>query len=223
MGGVETTDSMAQSTCLMPQLSSGEVVDNAEALGWYYDDSSDDVALQCAHGQRLAFTVATMESIEISVQCEYALANADDVASLDDNASVVYVQPQDCATMRHRAGLVEDVGQPCMPMVLPERGPSHNEVLVETASPDCVTGACMVYEVDGAFYPAKDCSNLACASESEVANRVFCTCRCSAHEPGDEPLCDCPSGFVCQDILTSGPAAGGYCVRESQIVIESTL
>ena len=63
--------------------------------------------------------------------------------------------------------------------------------------------------------------NPACAApgiclgyEGEVA----CSCRCSGEE-GDTPLCDCPSGFVCeQDLVISlvptapHPSAGGYCL-----------
>ncbi len=89
------------------------------------------------------------------------------------------------------------------------------------------TDLCLVYRIPG--NPSVDCDwdddgdyRTRCASEEEVSERVFCSCRCDG-EPGinswGEPsveLCDCPSGFRCSPTFDVGPVGfvGSYCVPE---------
>ncbi|MBC7171988.1 MAG: hypothetical protein H5U40_06170 [Polyangiaceae bacterium] len=54
-----------------------------------------------------------------------------------------------------------------------------------------------------------------CLNASVVEDSVYCSCRCRAPAGSDTPTCDCPSGFVCEDILENGGIGfqGGYCVK----------
>jgi hypothetical protein len=63
-----------------------------------------------------------------------------------------------------------------------------------------------------------------CNRAEDVEQGVFCTCRCDAPAGSNTPTCECPSGFVCQEVLQSGGVGiqGGYCVREVRTVTPGT-
>lgn len=100
------------------------------------------------------------------------------------------------------AGCAGDpVGDPCLPEQVPEDLAS-TETYLELSSPQCVTRACIVRGLRGD--PRPGCTE-GCADEAEIAETVYCTCRC------DGPAaCACPDGFVCEDV----EAHGRYCVRD---------
>jgi hypothetical protein len=53
-----------------------------------------------------------------------------------------------------------------------------------------------------------------CAEKKDVADRVYCTCRCDSQGSGFGE-CDCPSGFKCAEVLNQGDRGvrGSYCVK----------
>lgn len=126
------------------------------------------------------------------------------------------------------------VGDPCLPEQVPEDGFVDSEAYVESSSVQCETRVCIVYHLDGD--PRKDCQMrggcvptpggnqcdgegvVRCASEGEVEQRVYCTCRCDSGNTGFAE-CECPDGFSCVDVLEQGGPGvrGGYCVRNGSV------
>lgn len=120
------------------------------------------------------------------------------------------------------------VGDPCEPESVPAGGFDAEERYLETSSVQCRTRVCLVYELDGD--PRKiigdpdTCPDNGddCVTEQDVADRIFCTCRCDA--PTDEAReCECPDGFSCSEILDIGSDGirGSYCVRDDLLVAGS--
>jgi hypothetical protein len=118
------------------------------------------------------------------------------------------------------------IGDPCIPEAIPTGGFDDREIYVETSSVQCRTRTCMVFRLDGD--PSRVAGEDSCPPGTEdcvdrnlpvsalnSAERVFCSCRCSA-AGGDvnTPLCACTDGFHCVDVLTAGGVGvrGGYCV-----------
>lgn len=109
-----------------------------------------------------------------------------------------------------------------MPGIVPARGFDPREAYVETGTPECATGTCLVFQLDGD--PSPDCApseeGPPCATQAEVERSVYCSCRCDV--PGGAPGdgCKCPDGFACQEVLAGGPddgLSGGYCVSTEGI------
>lgn len=95
-------------------------------------------------------------------------------------------------------------------------GFNSSEAYVETSSVQCRTRVCLVYGLQG--YPPDKCpAGGTCATDGEVADSVYCTCRCGVPEGVNAPTCDCPSGFTCQELVTVAEAGqgviGSYCVK----------
>lgn len=115
------------------------------------------------------------------------------------------------------------VGDPCTPENIPEGGFNASESYVETSSVQCRTRVCLVYELKGdpTHTPGETgCMPGVgdCVSDTDVAERVYCTCRCALPEGAqdmDTPLCTCPDGFECRPVLElGGPGIrGSYCVN----------
>ena len=111
------------------------------------------------------------------------------------------------------------VGDPCVPEVIPSGGFDPNESNVETSSVQCRTRTCVVFQLDGnpeRISGTPSCTT-DCVSEQQVADHVFCSCRCSTGgEDINAPLCNCPNNFVCdEDLVQVGGQGlrGGYCIR----------
>lgn len=108
------------------------------------------------------------------------------------------------------------VGAPCLPEQIPAGGFSEKEAYIESSSVQCETRVCLVYQLKGdprdSCKPTVPGSN--CASKSDIAQRVYCTCRCDAQGTGFS-TCECPSGFTCAEVLTQGDRGvrGSYCVK----------
>ncbi len=110
------------------------------------------------------------------------------------------------------------VGDPCIPEQIPAGGFDPSQTLLETGSVQCATRVCIVDKLAGD--PTDICgmpnASETCVQESEVEEKVFCSCRCNAPAGSKVPTCGCPAGFVCEEILQTGGDGlrGDYCVRE---------
>ncbi len=109
------------------------------------------------------------------------------------------------------------VGDPCTPENIPPGGFDEREAYVETGSVQCRTRVCLVYRYQGD--PTR-CEQEECADIElqDIADRVFCSCRCRA--PEGQPTCACPEGFVCtEDYIINNAMVpgtqGAYCVKKS--------
>lgn len=114
-------------------------------------------------------------------------------------------------------GAVSGVGDPCVPDVVPAGGFAAGVTYLATGLAECETGVCLVRGLMGDPNNLQEDScplgNATCVSTSEVERSIYCSCRCDAG--GAVPTCDCPSGFMCEDISETGDARRlGYCVRE---------
>lgn len=112
------------------------------------------------------------------------------------------------------------VGDPCVPEAIPDNGFSSGEVYLETSSVQCRTRTCMVFRLQGhperiVGTPSCAAGDLTCVTQADLQRHVYCSCRCRADE-GDTttPLCPCPSGHACEEVVTTGGAGvrGSYCV-----------
>jgi hypothetical protein len=105
------------------------------------------------------------------------------------------------------------VGDPCEPEQVPEGGFDPNEAYLETSSVQCRTRVCMVFKLQGD--PSEDCNpaTTVCPSETEVEQKVYCTCRCDRPDDAFGRTCSCPSGYSCVPVLDLGGAGirGSYC------------
>ena len=110
------------------------------------------------------------------------------------------------------------VGAPCLPEQIPESGFSAKEAYIESSSVQCETRVCLVYQLAGDPRDTCEASTTdperICAEKSEVAERVYCTCRCDSQGSGFGE-CECPSGFSCVEVLSQGDRGvrGSYCVK----------
>ncbi len=107
------------------------------------------------------------------------------------------------------------VGDPCTPENIPPGGFDEREAYVETGSVQCRTRVCLVYRYQGdpTRCEREECDQL---DQQQVADRVFCSCRCRA--PEGQPTCECAEGFVCtEDYIISSERVpgtqGAYCVK----------
>jgi hypothetical protein len=115
------------------------------------------------------------------------------------------------------------VGAPCLPEQIPESGFSAKEAYIESSSVQCETRVCIVYQLAGD--PRDTCQASAanpeniCADKTEVAERVYCTCRCDSQGSGFGE-CECPSGFSCVEVLSQGDRGvrGSYCVKSDTAI-----
>lgn len=99
----------------------------------------------------------------------------------------------------------DPAGDPCVPEQVPAGGFASSETYVETESPQCLSRLCIVRGLSGD--PSDRCTE-GCASEAQVREHVYCTCRCD--ESGDREPCACPNGFVCEPT----GMLGSFCVRD---------
>jgi hypothetical protein len=125
------------------------------------------------------------------------------------------------------------VGAPCLPEQVPETGFAESESYVESSSVQCETRVCLVFHLAGDprdtcnknAPPAQTCDPkvdencvpipvVKCADPKDVADRVYCTCRCDSKGSGFGE-CECPTGYGCVDVLEQGGPGvrGGYCVK----------
>ncbi|MCA9644826.1 MAG: hypothetical protein KC492_29250 [Myxococcales bacterium] len=123
------------------------------------------------------------------------------------------------------------VGDPCNPEQVPSGGFNPTESYLETSSVQCRTRVCMVFEFSGdPSRSLQDCMTNplptdppGCAglpTDSQINERVYCTCRCKPPEGSNTIGCECPEGFTCQeDLLALGGEGikGGYCVRSTTV------
>jgi hypothetical protein len=112
------------------------------------------------------------------------------------------------------------VGDPCVPERDYEDGFLASETYLETSSVQCATRVCLVRGLMGDPHNLQEdeCpgGEATCVPASEVERNVYCSCRCGAPAESGLPTCDCPGGFLCEEVLeTGGPGiVGSYCVRD---------
>ena len=108
------------------------------------------------------------------------------------------------------------VGDACVPEQVPPGGFLASETYLETSSVQCATRVCLVRNLAGD--PNKICEETnepGCVPADEVAEKVYCSCRCGAPAGSSVPTCSCPGGFTCEEVLETGGDGlrGSYCVR----------
>ena len=103
-------------------------------------------------------------------------------------------------------------GGSCVLQNVPFGGFNASEVSVEGPGSVCEGQFCVAYHLQGD--PRSGCTGSTCADPTEVATRVFCSCRCGAPAGVPGPFCTCPSGMTCETLLESGASElrGDYCV-----------
>jgi len=122
------------------------------------------------------------------------------------------------------------VGDPCVPEAVPKDGFLPSETYLETSSVQCATRVCLVRGLDGDPnnlqedepscpkdpVPLESPGDSTCVSESDIERSVYCSCRCGAPAESGLPTCDCPGGFICEEVLETGGDGlrGSYCVRD---------
>jgi len=96
----------------------------------------------------------------------------------------------------------EPVGATCAPEQVPDDGFDGRESYVEVGSLQCETRTCLVHRFEGDL------------DSPDAQDNMYCSCRCDGD--GDPSgFCDCPDGFLCQEVLSQGGSAieGSYCVK----------
>jgi hypothetical protein len=123
------------------------------------------------------------------------------------------------------------VGDPCTPETIPSKivmgtvvtGFESTESYIESNSVQCRSRVCIVHHLDnGTDSPADpryDCANPMhaakpnCVRADQLERSVHCSCKCGGPETVEH--CQCPSGFICREVLTLGGDGirGNYCVK----------
>jgi hypothetical protein len=118
------------------------------------------------------------------------------------------------------------VGDPCVPEKVYEGGFLASETYLEKESVQCATRVCLVRGLmgDPSNLQEDECpgGDATCVPASEVERSVYCSCRCDAPAQSGVPTCDCPGGFICEEVLeTGGPGiVGSYCVRDPLLEVQ---
>jgi hypothetical protein len=118
------------------------------------------------------------------------------------------------------------VGDPCVPEQVPKDGFVASETYLETSSVQCATRICLVRGLmgDPSNLQEDECpkGDATCVPASEVERSVYCSCRCDAPAQSGVPTCDCPGGFICEEVLETGGAGieGSYCVRDPLLEVQ---
>lgn len=182
--------------------------------GFYYDDFSDIAERECAKEspQRIAATAAAQPWEGVTLKLAIAeLRDAD--GNVDSSLTCEPIQG------------TEPIGAACS-LAMTEYDDS--QAIIATRSDDCGQGVCLAHHLHGRV--GGECANAtapdasvgnasvrdgsACADPDQIAERMYCTCRCDG-PPGTADLCDCPDGFSCVDLVSAlvPEAEGAYCVR----------
>jgi len=112
------------------------------------------------------------------------------------------------------------VGDACIPRQVPLDGFLASETYLETGSVQCATRVCLIRELAGDPKNTQEdgcpLGEATCVPESDVADKVYCSCRCGDPAGSGLPTCGCPDGFTCEEVLETGGDGlrGSYCVRE---------
>lgn len=102
------------------------------------------------------------------------------------------------------------IGGACIPSPIPPGGLSSSESYFGQDDTACGDDWCVAHMVAGD--PSAGCVE-GCADPADVAERIFCTCRCGG-DPSLGPLCECPMGMTCGLEVGLGPVPGSYCLRD---------
>ncbi len=112
------------------------------------------------------------------------------------------------------------VGDPCVPEQNPAGGFKSSEAYIEQNSVQCRTRVCLVYQLNG-DPNCIDPGDPKCATDKDVRDRVYCSCRCKTGENDTKSgVCQCPEGYSCESILnasTNPGVTGSYCVKTTTV------
>ena len=174
--------------------------------GWYYDDFSTDRRRQCIGSDRARVAFTPYSAPRPASPCRSNASRrrccrtqATPPAPMPLHAAC----PTSSARREARRRTMNGVGDRCTPTNVPATGFDNQRVYLETGSAQCASGVCMVYHLHG--NPRPECmpclsfNNPSCdpslrCAEGEVANRVYCSCRCDAGP--DAPGCECPARLL---------------------------
>jgi hypothetical protein len=216
---LERIDGEPDTVCRVHQLTTGELAAGKD--GWYYDVSAQRECRNGASSVRLTGNaIPGPGKVLLNISCVFAQA------ANEGDAGINWTPIDECGPLP--ASSASHVGDDCSPQVVPEGGFDDRVASVHIGVEDqCGGGACLVYHFKGD--PSSPCDAVddsgvpidagrfvpsTCPRESELRDRVYCTCRCDA--PEGEPECACPHGFSCQPALADVPGdlRGGYCVKD---------
>jgi hypothetical protein len=223
--------------CEMQQLAIADEATLAaadpNAGGWYYDDFSEATRARCVGESHayVSFTenVGTPAGVVVTLECFAAQPLATGAADAGAADAVECRVPEYFTPDRIPSVATGGIGQACAPAFVPAGGFDDHEIYVETGADDCASGVCLVYRLRGDPRPdcvacaglgQADCQQqpLWCATPEEIADRVYCSCRCDTGGSGTS-ACACPAGFSCQETFALGGPGyeGGYCVRDGTV------
>jgi hypothetical protein len=117
-----------------------------------------------------------------------------------------------------------ELGNACVPEPIP-LGPAGSGFAPRdtqlSAAKECGGDPCILHRLDNGTDgglpadPTRLCSQeqpiAGCVNASQLANSVYCTCRCD----GPDRDCVCPDEYACLEVLTVGPnpVRGSFCVK----------
>jgi hypothetical protein len=176
--------------------------------GFYFDDFSNDLAVECGPGSagRIVITLDAQ-----AWEATTVLISTIEVVG----ASGGIPNPELCDPIRGS----EPIGTQCLPS---QRVYHDSQAVIETRSAECGDGVCIAYYLNGDTDARCALDNMSrnpdvdCAPLQEIVDRTYCTCRCDA-PPGSAELCQCPEDFSCVDIVDlRDDVAGSYCVKNGR-------
>ncbi|MDD9939546.1 MAG: hypothetical protein OXU20_00660 [Myxococcales bacterium] len=213
--------------------------DVAAGSGWFYDDFSEELrGCNPDTPQRIAFSsdAHPPSGVTVLLECGQQVieggggsCDGDDDCLRGEQCVDGLCRPGPGTCDQAGGGNPDRVGEACMPESVPESGFDDREAYLETNNPQCGGNACLVYQLSGD--PRPDCVEIVCppddpactprfcATQEEVRERLYCSCRCDVPEGVDAELCGCPEDFSCVPVLRRGGpgVAGSYCVRTGTI------
>jgi hypothetical protein len=191
-------------------LSDGGEPTVEEGDGFYYDDFSGEGAEVCdGENIRIAFTPPAAPWVRVGRR----EIDSDVIPIImTDEERDGDAQPAEDLVCKPIQGTTP-IGTPCLPEGQKEY--YGGERVVETLSPSCGEGTCMVWGLHGHVDAICDDSDpRVCLSPPEYrGDETFCSCRCDG-PPGTPDLCDCPSDMMCQPMIVhpDSQLIGSYCV-----------
>ena len=192
--------------CVVRHLTGAERAAGGE--GWYYDS---DEFHPCGVTGAIRFTDGARPTVGLSASFRCAVLEA-----RDENGDVQAITADECASPPENID-PSSVGDACRPGIIPVSGFDPREAYVEIGTPECETGTCIVYLLDGDLSEGcqQNADGTACTPPAVIDASVYCSCRCDLPEGVEGEECSCPDRFSCVELIAEGAdtVRGGYCVR----------
>jgi hypothetical protein len=210
----DAVDGMGPGRCVVNQLAIfDESLTDGSGSGWYLDDFSDQATACGGSAVRFSPTTRIQAGTTIELHCTTALSDA---APRADAGLGTGVRSEECARPLSTA---VNLGRACEPSMVPPGGFDAVQAYLSVGTPDCASGACLVYGVQGNPLPSCDSRTETCAPPQQSGERSYCSCRCDVGDDPEARPCSCGRGFSCIEIMEDGPRSirGGYCVRDGTV------